>query len=273
MTLSVDEVTSRAGTAAELRAAELVVYPARSGDRGPALLRGVSMTARPAGVTGLIGPNGAGKTTLLRSLAGLQPISSGEVLLGARPLHRVPRRQRARLLALLQQQAETELPLAVLDVVLLGRIPHRGRWQPVGDRDTTVAAQALRAVGMESFAERRWASLSGGERQRVQLARALAQQPEVLLLDEPTNHLDLRAQWEILALARDSGRTVIAALHDLNLAAAFCDHLVVLEHGTVAAAGPPAEILSAGLVEQVYGVRPEVLHTAAGRPVFAPPAP
>lgn len=272
MTLSLDKHTRPRRTEAALAAHELVAHPPRARGRGPALLRGVSVAAPAGGVTGLIGPNGAGKTTLLRALAGLHPLSSGEVVLAGRPLRGFTRQQRAAMVALLEQQADTELPLSVVDVVLLGRIPHRSRWQPAGEHDTAVAIGALRAVRMDGFAERRWSSLSGGERQRVQLARALAQEPQILLLDEPTNHLDLRAQWDILTLARDSGRTVIAALHDLNLAAAFCDHLVVLDRGEVAAAGAPSDVLTANLVERVYGARPEVLRTDAGRPVFAPPS-
>lgn len=271
MTLSLDKPAHPRRRGAELAARALVAHPPRGGGRGPALLRGVSVAAPAGAVTGLIGPNGAGKTTLLRTLAGLHPPSSGEVVLAGRPLRGFTRHQRAAMVALLEQQADTELPMSVLEVVLLGRIPHRSRWQPAGRHDTDLALGALAAVRLDGFAGRRWSSLSGGERQRVQLARALAQEPRVLLLDEPTNHLDLRAQWDILTLARDSGRTVIAALHDLNLAAAFCDHLVVLDRGEVAATGTPTEVLTADLVERVYRVRPEVVRTVAGRPVFAPP--
>ncbi|HLT62342.1 MAG TPA: ABC transporter ATP-binding protein, partial [Microlunatus sp.] len=187
--------------------------PARPGDAGPPtaavrvedvrygidgvqLLHGVSLTAPAGRLTGLLGPNGAGKSTLLRIVAGLTRPAAGRVLVGDDDLHRLPRRTRARRIAFLEQQSATEQPLRVRQVVELGRIPHLGRWQSPGPHDGAVVEEALTAVGMAGYGDRRWNTLSGGEQQRIQLARALAQQPEVLILDEPTNHLDIAAQLD-----------------------------------------------------------------------------
>jgi iron complex transport system ATP-binding protein len=234
--------------------------------RGTRVLDRVTAQVPAGSITGLIGPNGSGKTSLLTLLAGLARPTSGRVLLGERDVASVPSRERARLVALLEQQATTSLDLTARQVVELGRIPHRGRWPGSADPDTGVVEQAMVAAHVAHLAGRRWQTLSGGERQRVQLARSLAQQPSVLMLDEPTNHLDLGHQIDLLRTVRRLGVTTVAALHDLDLAAAYCDQLVVLDGGGVVAHGPVAEVLSSPLVERVYGVRAEVeRHAVAER--------
>ena len=221
----------------------------------------------PAGtVTGLIGPNGSGKTSLLHVVAGLRGPTLGTVLADGEDLHAWPDRLRARRIALLEQHASTTLDLTVRQVVDLGRIPHRGRWPGRLDEGRAEVEKALALGRVADLADRRWQTLSGGEKQRVQLARALAQEPSVLMLDEPTNHLDLRHQIDFLSTVRGLGITTIAALHDLDLAAAFCDRLVVMRGGHVVAAGPVDEVLSAELVHDVYGVRTTVdRHPVADR--------
>lgn len=221
----------------------------------------------PAGsVTGLIGPNGSGKTSLLHVLAGLRRPSRGQVEVDGEDLQAWSGRVRARRIALLEQHASTSLDLTVRQVVELGRIPHRGRWPGRLDEGEAQIAEALRLGRVADLAERRWQTLSGGERQRVQLARALAQEPSLLMLDEPTNHLDLRHQIDFLSTVRDLGITTIAALHDLDLAAAFCDRLVVMQGGHVVAAGPVEHVLSVDLVQDVYGVRTTIArHDEADR--------
>jgi iron complex transport system ATP-binding protein len=221
----------------------------------------------PAGsVTGLIGPNGSGKTSLLHVLAGIRQPTRGQVQVAGEDVHAWPGRVRARRIALLEQHASTSLDLTVRQVVELGRIPHRGRWPGRLDEGRQQVDEAMRLGRVEDLTHRRWQTLSGGERQRVQLARALAQEPSLLMLDEPTNHLDLRHQIDFLSTVRDLGITTIAALHDLDLAAAFCDRLVVMNGGHVVAAGPVADVLSADLVQEVYGVRTTIdRHDAANR--------
>jgi iron complex transport system ATP-binding protein len=183
-------------------------------------------------------------------------------------VHELPRRARARRIALLEQESSSTVPLSVHDVVALGRIPYRTVWG--ADPDPAAVTRALRHARAEHLAERPWSSLSGGERQRVHVARALAQEPELLLLDEPTNHLDVSTQLSLLAFVRDLGTTTVAALHDLNLAAAFCEHVLVLSGGRLAAAGHPRDVLRPALLREVYGVDCDVLtHPRTGRPVIA----
>ncbi|MGX5695198.1 ABC transporter ATP-binding protein [Agromyces soli] len=240
---------------------------------GRTIIDGVDATLPGGALTALIGPNGAGKSTLLHLIAAIERASGGELALDGRSLPGMRRRDRARLVALAEQQAEVDPQLSAEASVLLGRTPHLGAFAAVGDDDRAIARRSLAAVGALAFAERPLAALSGGERQRVTLARALAQQPELLLVDEPTNHLDLAAQLtalELLAgLARD-GLTVVSALHDLSHAASYADHVIVLSAGRVVAAGDPREVLTAELVERVYGVRAAVVpHPLTGRPLVA----
>ncbi|MET9716538.1 ABC transporter ATP-binding protein [Streptomyces rochei] len=225
---------------------------------GRLILDGVSLAPRPGSVTGLLGPNGSGKSTLLRLLSGVLAPASGVVTLDGRPLGDWGRRAVARRVAVVEQHADTLVELTVLDVVRLGRIPHRRAWASAGDADEDAVRTALERTGLTDHADRFWHTLSGGERQRVQIARALAQEPRELLLDEPTNHLDVQHQLELLNLIAELPVTSVVALHDLNLAAMYCDQVVVLRQGRVVAAGPPGDTLTESLIADVYGVRAEV---------------
>ncbi|AWB96560.1 iron ABC transporter ATP-binding protein [Agromyces badenianii] len=233
----------------------------------------VDITAPEGSLGALLGPNGAGKSTLLHLIAGIERADAGALAFAGRDLAALRRRDRARRVALAEQETHDSPELRVDEVVALGRTPHLGPWAGLGDRDRHVVAEAIAALGLEPLAAREYAALSGGERQRVNLARALAQEPELLLLDEPTNHLDVRAQLTSLELLRSlasAGCTVLAALHDLGLAAAYADHVIVLDGGRVVAAGAPAAVLQAGLIRDVWGVEAEVLeHPATGRPLIA----
>ncbi|MEV3859423.1 ABC transporter ATP-binding protein [Streptomyces sp. NPDC050095] len=231
---------------------------------GALVLDGVSLTPRPGTVTGLLGPNGSGKSTLLRLLAGVLAPASGVVTLDGDPLAGVPRRTAARRIALVQQQSDTQVELTVADVVRLGRVPHRRAWAPASADDEAAVRAALARSGLADRAHRLWHTLSGGERQRVQIARALAQEPRELLLDEPTNHLDIQHQLELLDLIGGLQITSVVALHDLNLAAAYCDQVVVLREGRVVAAGEPGGVLTEDLVADVYGVRAHITRPGPG---------
>ncbi|MEU1228833.1 ABC transporter ATP-binding protein [Streptomyces sp. NPDC005828] len=231
---------------------------------GALVLDGVSLVPRQGTVTGLLGPNGSGKSTLLRVLAGVLAPDTGVVTLDGDPLSGLPRRTVARRLATVEQHADTQVDLTVADVVRLGRIPHRRAWSPASAADEAAVRSALARTGLADHAHRTWRTLSGGERQRVQIARALAQEPRELLLDEPTNHLDIRHQLDLLSLVSGLRLTTVVALHDLNLAAMFCDHLMVLRAGKVAASGAPSEILTEQLIADVYGVRADVTHPGPG---------
>jgi iron complex transport system ATP-binding protein len=238
------------------------------------ILDAVELTAEPGMVTGLIGPNGAGKSTLLCAILGLTPIEGGSVSFGGADLHAMPRHGRARVAAFVEQSATTDARLTAREVVMLGRIPFQTVWQvSPSPEDTGAADRALAEVAMTGFADRLYHTLSGGEQQRIQIARALAQQPRLLLLDEPTSHLDVHAQLATLALLQQrakAGGTVVLALHDLNLAAGFCDRLILLHNGRPAAAGAPEAVLTPALLRSVYGVDVTVLrHPGSGRPLIA----
>jgi iron complex transport system ATP-binding protein len=235
---------------------------------GRLIVHGVGCRVEPGSLLGVIGPNGSGKSSLLRCLAGLRTPAGGAVLVRGEPIGTLARREVARRLAFLDQDAPAELELTVREVVLLGRTPHKRLFDRDDAHDHELVAQALAATDLAELEERGWPTLSGGERQRARIARALVQEPSVLLLDEPTNHLDLSHQLQVLRLVRDLGLASVAALHDLNLAAMFCDELLVLREGRAVASGPPGEVLTAGLVHDVYGVGCTVApHPRTGRPV------
>ena len=230
---------------------------------GRRIVGGVTGAFAPGRVTALVGLNGSGKTTLLHLLAGLRTPTSGQVRLGGVPLRGVGRREVARRVAVMEQHATASVELTARDVVALGRIPHAGGWRSLAD-DPAVT-RALAQVGVAALAERSWSTLSGGERQRVQLARALAQQPQILLLDEPTNHLDLSHQIGLLGLVRATGLTVVVVLHDLDLALAHADDVWVMADGAVVAQGAVGDVLDAATVATHFGVRGRVWSDAGRR--------
>jgi len=240
---------------------------------GLLLIDGVDCAVPRGSVTALVGPNGAGKSTLLRALALVARPDAGSVRFDGYDLRAMPRRRRARTVALVEQDASTELALTVREVVELGRTPFQALLAAPSDGDVDAVDRAVDLAGVAALVERDVTTLSGGERQRVMLARALAQQPGLLLLDEPTNHLDIAARLDALALlgalARD-GVAVLAALHDLALAASWSDRVIVIADGRVVAAGPTDSVLTADLVREVYGVEATILqHPRSGRPVIA----
>lgn len=218
------------------------------------VLRDAAVSAGPGEVVGLIGPNGSGKTTLLRTLYRALKPDRGEVLLDGRPVSEMRTRDVARAVAVVVQEPAGEFPLSVTDSVLLGRNPHLGTSQRHSAHDIAIAAEALRRVGAEHLAGRNIGELSGGERQRVLIACALAQQASHLLMDEPTNHLDIHFQHEVLQLVRGLEVSTIIVLHDLNLAARYCDHVVLLYRGRVVASGPTDQVLVPEILEPVYGI-------------------
>ncbi len=229
----------------------------------------------PAGqVTGLVGPNGAGKSTVMRAALGFGGTTAGEVLFAGADLLAIARRERAKICAFVEQTATTETRITVREVVGLGRLPHQPSWQAEpSEEDDAVVEQALAAVDLSAFADRVFSTLSGGEQQRVHLARALAQQPRLLVLDEPTSHLDIRAQRHMLDLLRDratAGLTVLMAIHDLNLAAGYCDRVVVMNDGRIVSEGAPGNVLLPALLREVYGVEATVMtNPRTGRPLIA----
>ncbi|MDX6758680.1 ABC transporter ATP-binding protein [Streptomyces sp. F8] len=222
--------------------------------KGHRLLDSIDMAARDGKTVGLLGPNGSGKSTLLRLLAGLRRPDAGTVHYDDTGLHELHRRVLARRLAVVEQDVSAHHHVTVRQVVELGRTPFRGRFGSLTEHDRRIVDAALERTDLTGKQQRSWSTLSGGEKQRTQLARALAQEPREILLDEPTNHLDIRHQLELLDLLTTLDVTCVVALHDLNLAARYCDHVVVLDHGQVAAAGTPEAVLAPDLIRSVYGV-------------------
>jgi len=222
-----------------------------------AALVDVDARVAPGETLGVIGPNGSGKSTLIRVLAGVRRPTGGDVLLGGRPLHAVSRRERARTIALVPQETHLAFPIRVRDLVLLGRAPHTGRFGLERGEDLRAAHDAMERAEVLELAERSVDELSGGERQRVVLARALAQDARILLLDEPTAFLDLKHEVVLLDLVRELCRTrrlaVVVVLHDLNLAAMYCDRLLLLDRGRAHATGPPDAVLTYADLCAVYG--------------------
>ncbi|MER7547255.1 ABC transporter ATP-binding protein [Spirillospora sp. NPDC127506] len=228
------------------------------------VVRDVDVRAESGRILGLLGPNGSGKTTVVRMLTGIVTPRSGRVLLDGRPLDSLTHRALARQVAVVLQESSGDLPMTVADMVLLGRAPHQTTFSRNSAEDHRIAAAVLRRVGARHLADRVFVGLSGGEKQRVMIARALAQQPTHLVLDEPTNHLDIRFQHELLTMIRGLGITTVIVLHDLNLAARYCDDVLVLQEGEVVAHGPCADVLTSELLQGVYGVGVERLDTSRG---------
>ncbi len=222
-----------------------------------AILHDVSMKARSGQVLGLVGPNGSGKSTLIKGMTRVIDLLSGRISIDGREARTIKRDELARLVATVPQDPALPGAFTAFEVVLMGRTPHLGLLRYEGEKDLTIAWQAMVATHTEPFAERRASELSGGERQRLIIARALTQQPTAMLLDEPTANLDINHQVEILnlvkSLCREQSLTVIIALHDLNLAAQYCDWMVMLNGGRVHAEGTPVDILTAPNIKRVYG--------------------
>lgn len=223
------------------------------GVKHKSIVKKVSFELEAGQNLGIIGPNGSGKSSLLKLLTGIRSAHSGDIWLGEQTLRQLSQRQIARHVAFVEQQAETIDRITVQQVVSLGRTPWLSFLSPWSAQDDQLVTQALARVGLEDKRERLWHSLSGGERQRVQIARALAQQPQLLVLDEPANHLDIRYQLMTLDLALSLPVTTVMALHDLNQALR-CDQVGVMHYGELIALGPPHEVLTSHLIETVFGV-------------------
>ncbi|MBI2868610.1 MAG: ABC transporter ATP-binding protein [Chloroflexi bacterium] len=243
------------------------------------VLDDITCALKPGELTGLIGPNGSGKSTIIRALSRTVPVTSGMITFNGRNIDAVPRREFARLLGVVPQMPLLPSAFTAFEIVLLGRHPHLGLLQREGPQEVAITWEAMARTGTQALAERPINELSGGEIQCILIARVIAQRTEVILLDEPTANLDIGRQVEMLSLirglCRESRLTVLAAIHDLNLAAQYCDRLVMIDRGRVYAEGTPAEVITAANVKEVYGADscvythpvnglPVVLHNACG---------
>ncbi len=216
----------------------------------------VSLAVARGEYVGIIGPNGSGKSTLLKLMSGYLSPRAGEVLLNGRPLPAYSRAALGREIAVVRQAEAVTFPFSVMELVLFGRSPYLSGFGFEGDRDLEAARRALARTETSALARRPVTELSGGERQRVMLARALAQEPRILLLDEPAAFLDIRhavEMYDLLGDLRGEGMTIVIVLHDLNIAALYCDRLLLLSGGRVARLGTPAEVLTYATLTEVYG--------------------
>jgi iron complex transport system ATP-binding protein len=239
---------------------------------GADVLSDVTLRLAPGDFTAVAGPNGSGKSTLIRALSRVLRPRLGSALLEGQDLYALPARQSARAIAVLPQESSLEFEFSCEEVVRMGRAPHLGRFETESERDRTVVREAMERTATWDLRQRAILDLSGGERQRVLLARAFAQEPKVLLLDEPTAHLDLAFQVQILRLVRElrneKKTAVLASLHDLNLAVAYADRIVLLSKGKIAAAGTPKDVPSEPVLQPVFG--PDVWCEGSSRHRRAP---
>lgn len=239
---------------------------------GTEILHGIDFTAGDRSLVGVIGPNGSGKSTLLKCIYRVLKPSEGAVFVDGQPLSEYRVRDSAKKIAVLAQHNFYNFEFTVQDVVLMGRAPHKRALERDSAADFKIVHEAMERVGVASLRDRLFSTLSGGEQQRVLLARALAQQTPCLILDEPTNHLDIKYQLELLDLVRSLDRTVIAAIHDLNIAAMYCDTIFVMQSGHIVAAGAPRDVLTRSLIRSVYEVDADVFTDSDGllRVLFYP---
>lgn len=234
--------------------------------------RAISLSVEPGQVWGVLGPNGAGKTTLLHTLAGLRPPRSGQILLNDEPLASLKRRAIAQHLGLVFQERQDGFPATVRETALIGRHPFLSAWQMEGAEDINQAEAALEALDVAHLGDRLVSTLSGGERQRVAIATLLTQAPEIWLADEPTNHLDLHHQvavLELLSRQAAAGKAVFMCLHDLNLAARWCDRILLLYPDGEACWGDTRSMLIPSALEKLYNQR-LITTMIDGTPIFIP---
>ena len=217
-----------------------------------------------AGVTAIVGPNGSGKSMFLKCLYRVQKPSAGKITINGQALDELSYRESALQLAVVAQHNFYSFDFSVMEVVLMGRSPHKRLLDRDNQNDYEIARRALHVVGMEDLAQRNFSSLSGGEQQRVILARALTQQAECMILDEPTNHLDIKYQLQIMDIVKGLDLTVAAAIHDLNIAALYCDRLIAIRKGRVVGLGTPRELLTEKFIYDLYEVHSKVETDAGG---------
>jgi iron complex transport system ATP-binding protein len=222
------------------------------------ILQQLSFRVEQGEFVGLIGPNGAGKSSLLRCLYRKITNYSGQLRFMQQPLENYSRQALAQQIAVVLQEPLSQFELSVYEVISMGLTPHKRLLSFDNQQDRQRIANAAAQVDLADKLQQHFNSLSGGEKQRAMIARAIVQQPKVLLMDEPTNHLDIRHQLEVLALAKSLGITVLVSIHDLNLAASFCDRFILMNNGSIVANGDYQSVLTQTNLEQVFGVKAEI---------------
>lgn len=229
------------------------------------ILKGVSINIKSKEFVGIIGPNGSGKSTLLKCIYRTLKPDEGAVYVNGEPLISMKVKESSKKIAVVAQHNFYNFDFSVREVVMMGRSPHKKTLDRDNEEDYRIVKEALNTVGMNGFEDRSFSTLSGGEQQKVILARALAQQTECLILDEPTNHLDITHQLEILKIVKELGITVVSAIHDLNLAAAYCDRLYVLRDGQILYEGTPEDVLTKEIIKEIYSIETEIVKDSKGK--------
>lgn len=232
------------------------------------VLHGISVKLASGKLTGLIGPNGSGKSTLLKCIYRVLTPYQGTVEIDGADVHRMSYKESAKKVAVLAQQHSSGFDFKVQDVALMGRTPYKGIMEGDNEEDYRISRKAMESTGIAHKADSSFAELSGGEQQRVMLARALTQETPCLILDEPTNHLDITYQLQIMNLVSSQKLTVIAAIHDLNIAAMYCDRIIAMKLGNLVADGTPEEVLTPDIIWELYHVKSQVMKRKDGRPAI-----
>ncbi|MCQ2969368.1 MAG: ABC transporter ATP-binding protein [Clostridium sp.] len=222
------------------------------------IVHGIDIEVDNKEFVGIIGPNGSGKSTFLKTIYRVLKPTSGIISLDEKSIDRLSIKESSKMIAVLAQHNNYDFDFTVSDMVLMGRAPYKSFLERDNKNDYDITNDALKKVGLLELKERSFNSLSGGEKQRVILARALAQESRCMILDEPTNHLDIKYQLQLLSIVKKLGIEVVAAIHDLNIAAMYCDKIYVLKDGKVVASGKPVDILTSDLIREVYEVESEV---------------
>lgn len=222
--------------------------------RNKHILSSVSLSVDKGSFIGIIGPNGSGKTTLLKHIYRIYPVDRAKIFINQKDICTMSIKETAAEMTVMRQENTSVFDYTNLQIVLMGRAPHKKIHQGYSKRDIEIARQALEYVDMAEYAEQYFSTLSGGEKQRILMARSLAQETDILILDEPTNHLDIFYQWHLMKLIKKLNKTVLAVFHDLNIALEYCDFIYVMNKGKIIAEGIPENILTSQMLKDVFNV-------------------
>ena len=241
------------------------------------IVKGVSLGIEEGDFVGLIGPNGCGKSTLLKNIYRVYKPDSGRVYIDGRETTKMLSREIAREMSVMQQENNVEFDMTVYDMVMLGRFAHQNLWNNDKIREREIVENAIKEVGMEGYEDRSFLSLSGGEKQRTLVARALVQQANLIILDEPTNHLDIGYQYQIMNILKSQkDLTVFSSIHDMNIAACYCDKIIMMKSGHIVKVGTPEEVMTPEMIKGLFGVDTEIsVNPTTGKPniIYLPDIP
>ncbi|UTD05624.1 ABC transporter ATP-binding protein [Treponema denticola] len=230
------------------------------------ILADIDLSIKDNGIVGIIGPNGSGKSTLLKCIYRVLKPKTGTIFIDGKNINDYQFKETAKKMAVVAQHNDTHFDFNVLEMVLIGRSPHKKFMERDSAEDIELAYKALEQVNMKDFSDRNFSSLSGGEKQRIILARALVQNTDCLILDEPTNHLDIKHQLHFMSLAKDLKITVISAIHDLNIAAMYCNKIYALKEGQIIAAGSVNEVITEEVIKTLYDVEAKIIYDEEKKP-------